>query len=114
MAKNVPAHLRAKAKKCLFCGEPGLSLTHIWPDWLNRMYPGSAHVGRYVATEPTSPTSEERIVTHKNYQGSLFSRKPKLACIDCNTGWMKLFGNCSTGLKHRSAGEDCMDCLIGI
>jgi hypothetical protein len=27
---------------------------------------------------------------------------------------IEIFGNCSTGLKHRSAGEDCMDCLIGI
>jgi hypothetical protein len=88
MAKNVPPHLRDKAAKCLFCNEPGLSKTHIWPRWLNELL--SPPVNREVLIE--RPTHHRRAGTERELrQGSIFNQKPHLACIGCNTGWMKDF-----------------------
>jgi hypothetical protein len=90
--KNVPPHLFDKAKKCIFCGEPGLSKTHIWPQWINKLL-GPPNSRRYELIRPThragSPT-EHQLET-RQFQGSIFSQKPYLACVDCNTGWMKTF-----------------------
>ncbi len=83
MDKKVPSHLRKKAAKCIFCDEPGLSKTHIWPAWLNSLLaPGTAH---WVKAERRDATEV------KIKQGSIFSQKPYLACVCCNTGWMKSF-----------------------
>ena len=71
---------------CIFCDGPGLSKTHIWPDWLNRLL------------RPPSLRLEEldnpRIISNRKSkfkQGSIFSQKPYLCCIKCNTGWMRKF-----------------------
>jgi hypothetical protein len=37
MKKNAPANLADKSGKCVFCGQPGLSKTHILAVWLNEL-----------------------------------------------------------------------------
>jgi hypothetical protein len=88
MAKRVPDHLRDGAAKCLFCGEPGLSKTHIWPNWLNKLLspPSARHEVIERPSHHQRPGTEQKI-----RQGSIFSQKPYLACEKCNTGWMKAF-----------------------
>ena len=91
MPKKIPPHLRDKARKCLFCGEPGLTGTHVYPDWLNRLIKGS---GQRVHTyeEHGDPYRPEPLVRKfKRKQGSVFSQAPYLACGDCNNGWMNRF-----------------------
>jgi hypothetical protein len=87
MVKRVPRHLAGKARKCIFCNQPGLSKTHIWPDWLNKLLsPGIQHEELIETPPPLS-----RPITYKLRQGSIFTKKPYLACVSCNTGWMKDF-----------------------
>lgn len=88
MAKKVPLHLKAGAAKCIFCGEPGLSKTHIWPRWLNELLGPPANRLEVIErpAHHQRPGSLEQI-----RQGSIFSQKPYLACVGCNTGWMREF-----------------------
>ena len=86
--KNVPLHLRKDAKRCIFCNEPGLSATHIWPDWLNRLLPSPS---RQITSDIIGTVTSENIELVRDWttkQGGVFSQKPKLACVTCNTGWM--------------------------
>jgi hypothetical protein len=91
VAKNVPPHLRAKAAKCIFCGQPGLTRTHIWPDWLNKMFPGKRKTRVVITHSELAPISRSAPRQRKNTEGNLFSLKPYLACGKCNGGWMKKF-----------------------
>lgn len=71
---------------CLFCGGPGLTRTHIWPDWLNRLLrPPNARL------EELEHPRDETVRKLKLKQGSVFSQKPYLCCAKCNGGWMKRF-----------------------
>jgi hypothetical protein len=91
MPKKVPAHLRDKARKCIFCNEPGVTETHIFPDWLNRFLSGFTDRTLSFRHEG-DPLEEEPIASDiKQKQGSLFSQKPHLACDVCNNGWMNEF-----------------------
>ena len=91
MVKNIPAHLRDRARKCIFCGEPGVTETHVWPDWLGRLVPTEEefrkeeHFSRNPPELPTPPIE----VTEK--RGRPFSIRPRLAFGTCNSGWMNRF-----------------------
>jgi hypothetical protein len=77
---------------CVFCGCKELSRTHIWPSWLNELL--SPPAVREVKTEvpiPTSPSSTRVETDVMAGPGSIFSMKPYLCCIACNTGWMQKF-----------------------
>lgn len=64
-----------------------LSETHIWPGWLNRLLaPGTDRLEELERPKHRGGASERRLK-----QGSIFTQKPHLACIDCNTGWMRQF-----------------------
>jgi hypothetical protein len=92
MVKKIPSHLVSKAGKCIFCGNPGLTKTHIWPSWLNSIIPaGNTRDEELVDEVHISP--DNSILNHQNRlrQGSIFSQKPYLACEKCNNGWMKKF-----------------------
>ena len=91
VGKKVPSHLKEGARKCLFCGEPGLSATHVWPNWLNRLFPAPTRTQGLRFTDHLSPTTKKYRQTYAVKQGNLFSQKPKLACVDCNTTWMERF-----------------------
>jgi hypothetical protein len=90
VGKEVSAHQRGIVKNCIFCGG-GRSKTHIWPNWLNRLYPEATRQHFEVERHVGSPTKVQTIMHSAIKQGNLFSQKPYLACIKCNTGWMKQF-----------------------
>ena len=91
MGKQVPPHQWAVARKCIFCGNPGVSRTHIWPDWLSKMFPADARDEFREYRAPSSPTTEVKDLRSLKKQGNIFSQKPKLACVQCNNGWMNWF-----------------------
>lgn len=92
MPKTIPAHLRDQASKCIFCGEPGVTRTHVWPDWLNRLlYEGNSRIEEIEFRDAPNPPPEPWEKEQRQKQGSLFSQKPYLACENCNTGWMHDF-----------------------
>jgi hypothetical protein len=71
---------------CIFCDGPGLTRTHIWPDWLERLLsPGDQRLEEL--ENPHVPSVRRA----KIKQGSIFSQKPYLCCESCNTGWMRRF-----------------------
>jgi hypothetical protein len=73
------------AKTCIFCDKTNRSKTHIWPDWLNKLLlPPTIHAHEFEDEDTKQTTSRVR-------QGSIFTQKPYLACVDCNTGWMRKF-----------------------
>jgi hypothetical protein len=76
-------------RKCIFWDGPKhctkLSGEHIWADWLKKYIPKdmvnhtSAQIRKYADRE------EQTVKTHG---GDLRSRKMRVVCEDCNTGWM--------------------------
>jgi hypothetical protein len=92
MVKKIPSHLASKAGKCIFCGKPGLTKTHIWPSWLNSViFSGNARNEESVNEIYVSPDSSIIDRNSRLRQGNIFSQKPYLACEKCNNGWMKKF-----------------------
>ena len=78
------------AGKCVFCGEPGLTHGHVWPDWLNNILPYTAThheetTGIFSTFVPEVPGPEKRV---RMRQGHARSRKPRNTCGKCNSGWM--------------------------
>jgi hypothetical protein len=92
MAKAAPPHPAGAARKCLFCDSTNLSKTHIWPNWLNKLLlPGPSRLQE--REDILHSIGDKPKVTQRNKlkQGSIFTQKPYLACVDCNGGWMKTF-----------------------
>jgi hypothetical protein len=74
----------------VFCGEPGLTKGHVWPDWLNNILPYTAShheqtTGLFSTFVPEVPGPEKSV---KVRQGHARSRKPRNTCGKCNSGWM--------------------------
>src|SRR5271155_4902761 len=77
-------------RKCLFCPNHGLTLTHIWPVWLGKLLPfGDSRAEEF----SIHCTDEDRALWKANNRrpGNVFSKKPYIACEKCNTGWMHKF-----------------------
>jgi hypothetical protein len=71
---------------CIFCPNTDLSETHIWPAWLNKLLrPSDRHLQQ--TENPHVPS----IQGSKLKLGSVFRKRPYLACVSCNTGWMHKF-----------------------
>jgi hypothetical protein len=65
---------------CVFCGRPKTTKEHVFPRWLNAMYPeGVLHVW----SPPADSTSEPR-----EWRTRLIEYKAKAVCGPCNGGWM--------------------------
>jgi hypothetical protein len=70
---------------CIFCGAPGLTHEHVWPDWLKNYVPEdmAEHTEHFAIVHPTH--SEP---SRKKRSGDLQSRRLPVVCKNCNTGWM--------------------------
>lgn len=95
MAKKPNRNSPHPPGKCLFCGNTGLTRTHVWPDWLGRLVPSGTGRHEHMAYRDAPPATTSHIFNAKTRprQGSIFSQKPFLACETCNTGWMANFEN---------------------
>jgi hypothetical protein len=70
---------------CIFCGGPGLTGEHIWADWLRNYIP--RQMESYTKSSTSfHPTYTKRKV--KKEPGDPHSRKVKIVCTTCNSGWM--------------------------
>jgi hypothetical protein len=78
------------AGKCIFCGQPGLTKGHVWPDWLNNILPRTATHHEVVTGEFSTFTPEVPVTpkTQMLRQGHARARKPRNTCSSCNSGWM--------------------------
>lgn len=66
------------AKRCVFCkSEKKLTLEHVFPEWLSRLYPD----GLAVTNEITGEHG-------KYWESAIFQHKTRVVCKDCNEGWM--------------------------
>ncbi len=78
------------AGKCVFCGEPGVTKGHVWPDWLKKILPTTA--SHHEITTGYFATFEPEVLglpkTKEEKQGPARSRKPRNTCAKCNSEWM--------------------------
>ena len=70
---------------CIYCGGAGLTKEHIWGNWLKNHIPRDMpHYSQYSAW--VHPTHTDAV--QKKHPGDIHSRKPRIVCELCNTGWM--------------------------
>jgi hypothetical protein len=85
---------RLKIKKpqghCVFCGRPGLSKEHVWPEWTHEYLSRDAepvNVRASFAVDASAPTAllEQR----RRKQGDVHTLQVRVVCREhCNGGWM--------------------------
>lgn len=72
------------AKTCGFCGSPGATKEHVWPDWLRKVIlEVRASAGQRMFTFETQTGGKTK--TGKNPDLSVTARMP---CSGCNNTWM--------------------------
>lgn len=78
------------AGKCVFCGEPGVTHGHVWPDWLNKILPRTATHHEEINGELLTFTPDIPVLPKSKTlrEGQTRSRKPRNTCGRCNGGWM--------------------------
>lgn len=78
--------------KCVFCGQGGLTRSHIWPEWSQKIVPSIANFYELVVGEPMQ-TFEQFTpgpdFFSKTKPGSAAKRQPRNTCLSCNGGWMR-------------------------
>lgn len=66
-------------RACVFCGEGNLTLEHVFPNWMSKLF-----------DPKTTVTTKIECVgkVEKSYVSSIFQHKAKIVCSTCNGGWM--------------------------
>ena len=76
--------------RCIFCGSGGLTKEHVFADWLRDLFPRDETTthdfGRY--EWPKGIITNEPKAAIRQLQGHVGSRKLRVVCKACNTGWM--------------------------
>ena len=74
-------------RRCIFCGDGGLSREHVWPAWAAKYLPDMAHavMAGLELTPDSFVSPRERLRT---MQGSTKNLTVKAVCRRCNNGWM--------------------------
>jgi hypothetical protein len=70
---------------CIFCRKPGLTYEHVWPDWLKKYVPKDMTEYSSLSVIVHQTHSEPR---RKKRSGDPRSRRLRVVCKPCNTGWM--------------------------
>src|ERR1700730_6560685 len=80
------------AGKCVFCGGPGLTKSHVWPEWAEAILPESVtHHEQIIGEFHTfTPKVHGPAYYKKVKPGHVGQRKPRNTCKKCNGGWMRL------------------------
>lgn len=109
MSKNPKRKNLRPQGKCAFCGNPGITKAHIFPEWLQPFNPatGDAHeeiTGRFETFESSALMAPYSI---RIRQGSTGSRKVRKVCGKCNSGWMSsIEERCKPIVVNLLNGED--------
>lgn len=70
---------------CIFCGKPGLTREHVWPDWLKKYVPKD--MAEHSSLSATVHRTHSEIIRKKR-SGDLRSRRLRIVCGSCNNRWM--------------------------
>jgi hypothetical protein len=83
-------HMSKPAAKCVFCGETGVTKSHIWPDWLDAYLPPRAASYLQTIGEVNTflPKMRRPALERRVGRGDARARKPRNTCAQCNSGWM--------------------------
>jgi hypothetical protein len=77
---------RQSVKRCVFCGRTGaevkITREHVLPSWLKTRAAVSFGPGKEVWRVSGEKLEDAQIMAP-------FTRRPYIACLDCNTGWMR-------------------------
>jgi hypothetical protein len=77
-------------KKCIFCGGSGKkSKEHIWSEWMHDYLPKMGD-GYNLSEVHTSKWDEHLDSTKSKRQGHLYTKKLRVVCESCNSGWMSV------------------------
>ena len=74
----------AKTVTCGFCGGPGVTKEHVWPDWLRRLILES----RTEAGQKSFTMEVERGKKTSRFSSSTLEVTVRMPCAKCNSGWM--------------------------
>jgi hypothetical protein len=79
------------SRKCIFCGEGGergnpMTEEHLWPEWMHPYLPHIAEAKTQAGHHRVR--LGEVIVERKVRHGHVFTKRFRLVCKRCNTGWM--------------------------
>lgn len=85
----------SKIKTCIFCGNTNLTREHLFADWM---------AVRFSKEKVMHEISSDR-KSVKPWQGEIFSLQPKVACKNCNEGWLSKLENRVKPLIEKMAFE---------
>jgi hypothetical protein len=77
--------------RCIFCGGFGLTKEHVLPDWLRSIFPRLPTDMHTVGTVDWIHLPTVGVIplpSRRQRQGQAGSRKVKVVCKGCNTGWL--------------------------
>ncbi len=77
--------------RCIFCDGFGLSKEHVLPDWLRSIFPRLAtdtHTFNAASWLNLPTVGMVPLPSKKSGQGHSLSKKVRVVCEQCNTGWM--------------------------
>jgi hypothetical protein len=109
MAKR-PARLNIKPPgKCIFCGGGDLRKEHIWSQWIHQLLGTSGATTRIEFKWVISPSEHRpKLVTRKERQGQVATKKLRVVCTACNNEWMSGIENTSESiLTPLIIGKEC-------
>ena len=74
--------------QCIFCERTGLTKEHVFPDWLNSLYPKRPYNKRerLRAFDPNKQTDQVVLESARIHQGGPANRKVRVVCSKCNVG----------------------------
>lgn len=75
------------SKACIYCGRSAVTQEHVLPQWVKRVI-GPTATSRSSVSDKHGKNGETVFRTVRFAQGSLFSKRPRIACRTCNGGWM--------------------------
>src|SRR5262249_20393459 len=87
---TVSARRIRRRGSCIFCGHPGVSAEHIWPDWASAYLPPSADGFRSYFAERADRYRELTTARIGQRRGNLWTMKLRRVCERCNNGWMSV------------------------
>ncbi len=77
--------------KCIFCGGPGLTKEHIWPQWSYKYVPKSTNTNHLRGVTVSSPSTLQlnNGSKVKRHNGAVNTIQIRVVCKSrCNNGWM--------------------------
>lgn len=89
-------------RQCIFCDHTANSREHIFPDWINTIFP-PGKIGPVDAIQVQVVTGQPEASTHHTYAANkLAQQTAKIVCCCCNGGWMSTMEGRARQLLEQS------------